>query len=70
MTLIIPPVIEVIFCASLILGKRGSSSKRHLLLVAEGWGYFSLALFDMLLHITPAARNSLDSFNILDIFIG
>lgn len=44
--------------------------RRHILLAAEGWIFFSLALVDMLSHILPIARNSMQVFRILDIAVG
>ncbi|OAX42215.1 hypothetical protein K503DRAFT_387978 [Rhizopogon vinicolor AM-OR11-026] len=67
--LIIPPVIELIFCAFLIFLKWGSH-RAHLLLAADGIFYFILALVDLLSHVTPAARNSITIFKAMDIFIG
>ncbi|KIM74083.1 hypothetical protein PILCRDRAFT_14728 [Piloderma croceum F 1598] len=67
--LIIPPVLEVIFATYLVAAEWGSGSRKHFLLVAEGWTYFFLALIDLLSHITPAARKSLPLFKSLDIFI-
>jgi len=67
--LIIPPVLEVIFATYLVAAEWRSGSRKHFLLVAEGWTYFFLALIDFLSHITPAARKSLPLFKSLDIFI-
>ncbi|TFK52970.1 hypothetical protein OE88DRAFT_1656687 [Heliocybe sulcata] len=67
--LIIPPALELMFSVSLVFMNWGKS-RTSFLLAAEGLVFFSLALIDLLAHIFPATRNSLDVFRILDIFIG
>jgi len=66
--LIIPAALEVIFSTTLAIAKFGDGRK-HLLLAAEGWMFFSLALLDALSHIVPAARDSIEVFRIIDMVI-
>ncbi|KAL0946281.1 hypothetical protein HGRIS_012532 [Hohenbuehelia grisea] len=66
--LIIPPAIELIFATSLIVTNWGRGW-RHLLLTAEGWIYFALALVDLLSHLFPAAQDDLTTFRTLDLVL-
>lgn len=67
--LIIPTALEVIFSTTLIF-TNWYSGRRFLLITAEGWIYFALALLDLLSHTIPAVRDSLGIFRIIDITIG
>jgi hypothetical protein len=44
--------------------------RRHLLLTAEGWSYFGLALLELLSHNIPAVRDNVSVFSIVDIVLG
>ncbi|KAJ6562437.1 hypothetical protein B0H19DRAFT_1260013 [Mycena capillaripes] len=67
--LIIPTALELIFSTSLIITNWGTGW-RHLLLTAEGWSYFALALLELLSHIIPAVRDDVSVFTIVDIVLG
>ncbi|KAG2159297.1 uncharacterized protein EDB93DRAFT_278909 [Suillus bovinus] len=67
--LTIPPVIELFFCLFLIYMTR-KSRRAHLLLAADGVLYFILALVDLLLHVLPAARNSIAISRVAELFLG
>ncbi|KAJ7080976.1 hypothetical protein B0H15DRAFT_475780 [Mycena belliarum] len=67
--LIIPTALELIFSTTLIFSNRGTGW-RHLLLTAEGWSYFALALLELLSHTLPAVRDSVSVFSVVDIFLG
>ncbi|KAJ7172996.1 hypothetical protein C8R43DRAFT_978153 [Mycena crocata] len=67
--LIIPTALELLFSTSLIITNRGTGW-RHLLLTAEGWSYFALALLELLSHTIPAVRDSVSVFTIVDIVLG
>ncbi|KAI0089420.1 hypothetical protein BDY19DRAFT_993028 [Irpex rosettiformis] len=64
---IIPPVLEIIFCIGLCIVKRGQDRK-HLLLAGDGFLYFVLALFDVLAHVV--VEDSYTAFKAFDITIG
>lgn len=65
--IIIPPVLEIIFCIGLCIIKQGQD-KKHLLLAFDGFLYFVLALLDVLAHV--AAQSSYTAFKAFDITIG
>ncbi|KAF9261381.1 hypothetical protein L218DRAFT_961390 [Marasmius fiardii PR-910] len=65
----VPTGVELLFSTYLIFVNE-SSGRKNLFLAAEGWFYFALALLEMLSHILPAARDNLNVFKIIDIFIG
>jgi len=44
--------------------------RRHLLLTAEGWLYFVLALVELLSNLIPAVRGNISIFRALDVGIG
>ncbi|KAJ6597502.1 hypothetical protein DFH09DRAFT_972155 [Mycena vulgaris] len=67
--LIIPTALELIFSTTLIITNWGTGW-RHLLLTAEGWSYFALALLELLSHTLPAVRDSVTVFSIVDIVLG
>ncbi|KAJ7216372.1 hypothetical protein GGX14DRAFT_604502, partial [Mycena pura] len=67
--LIIPTALELIFSTTLIITNWGNGW-RHLLLTAEGWSYFALALLELLSHNIPAVRDSVSVFSIVDIVLG
>ncbi|KAJ6481927.1 hypothetical protein C8R45DRAFT_1003478 [Mycena sanguinolenta] len=67
--LIIPTALELIFSTALIFTNWGTGW-RHLLLTAEGWSYFALALLELLSHNIPAVRDSATVFSIVDIVLG
>ncbi|KAJ7121108.1 hypothetical protein C8R44DRAFT_981935 [Mycena epipterygia] len=67
--LIIPTALELIFSTTLIITNWGTGW-RHLLLTAEGWSYFALALLELLSHTIPAVRDSVSVFTIVDIVLG
>ncbi|KAF9521771.1 hypothetical protein CPB83DRAFT_887841 [Crepidotus variabilis] len=67
--LIIPASLEVIASTTLVYLNWGSG-KRHLLLTAEGWMYFVLALLELLSFIVPSIRDNLSVFRTLDSAIG
>ncbi|KAJ7468947.1 hypothetical protein B0H11DRAFT_2238492 [Mycena galericulata] len=67
--LIIPTALELIFSTTLIITNWGTGW-RHLLLTAEGWSYFALALLELLSHTIPAVRDSVSVFSIVDIVLG
>ncbi|KAJ7768601.1 hypothetical protein DFH07DRAFT_680909, partial [Mycena maculata] len=67
--LIIPTALELIFSTTLIITNWGTGW-RHLLLAAEGWSYFALALLELLSHTIPAVRDSVTVFSIVDIVLG
>ncbi|KAK7042162.1 hypothetical protein R3P38DRAFT_2888873 [Favolaschia claudopus] len=67
--LIIPTALELIFSTTLILTNWGTG-RRHLLLTAEGWSYFALALLELLSHNLPAVRDSVTVFRTVDIVLG
>ncbi|KAJ3505516.1 hypothetical protein NLJ89_g7374 [Agrocybe chaxingu] len=67
--LIIPTILELIFATALIFIKWGSG-RRHLLLSAEGWIYFILALVELLSDVLPAVRDDLPLFRAFDVGIG
>ncbi|KAJ7681231.1 hypothetical protein B0H14DRAFT_3908209 [Mycena olivaceomarginata] len=52
--LIIPTAVELLFATSLIYANWGKG-RRHLLLTAEGWSYFALALLDIVDTVLGAA---------------
>ncbi|KAJ7165327.1 hypothetical protein C8R46DRAFT_867901, partial [Mycena filopes] len=66
--LIIPTALELIFSTTLIFTNSGGW--RHLLLTAEGWSYFALALLELLSHNIPAVRDNVSVFSIVDIVLG
>ncbi|KAJ7594401.1 hypothetical protein C8J56DRAFT_742263, partial [Mycena floridula] len=69
--LIIPPALELVFVSTLLFTNwKSNSSRSFLLVVAEGWLSFALALLELLSHIIPSVRDSLGIFKILDIVIG
>jgi hypothetical protein len=63
---IIPPALELIFSSSLLFS-NWRDHKSVLLVTAEAWAYFALALLDFLSHLLPAVRDSLSTFRIVDI---
>ncbi|KAJ7030857.1 hypothetical protein C8F04DRAFT_1112696 [Mycena alexandri] len=67
--LIIPTALELIFSTTLIITNWGTGW-RHLLLTAEGWSYFALALLELLSHTIPAVRDSVSVFSVVDIVLG
>ncbi|CAK5276166.1 unnamed protein product [Mycena citricolor] len=67
--LIIPAALELVFSTALVFTNRGSG-RRHLLLTAEGWSFFALALLELLSHTIPAVRGSVSTFSIVDIVLG
>jgi hypothetical protein len=67
--LIIPTAVELLFATSLIYANWGKG-RRHLLLTAEGWSYFALALLELLSHNIPAVRDSVSVFSIVDTVLG
>ncbi|KAJ7677619.1 hypothetical protein B0H17DRAFT_1206900 [Mycena rosella] len=67
--LLIPTALELIFSTTLIFTNWGTGW-RHLLLTAEGWSYFALALLELLSHTLPAVRDSVTVFSIVDIVLG
>ncbi|KAJ6624723.1 hypothetical protein B0H10DRAFT_2005803 [Mycena sp. CBHHK59/15] len=67
--LIIPTALELIFSTTLIITNWGTGW-RHLLLSAEGWSYFALALLELLSHTLPAVRDSVSVFSVVDIILG
>ncbi|KAF7292495.1 hypothetical protein MKEN_01473800 [Mycena kentingensis (nom. inval.)] len=67
--LIIPTALELLFASALIFTNRGNGW-RHLLLTAEGWSYFALALLELLSHTLPAVRDSVSVFSVVDIILG
>ncbi|KAJ7236853.1 hypothetical protein B0H12DRAFT_122139 [Mycena haematopus] len=67
--LIIPTALELIFSTALVFTNWGTG-RRHLLLTAEGWSYFALALLELLSHNIPAVRDSVTVFSIVDIVLG
>ncbi|KAF7366314.1 hypothetical protein MSAN_00887600 [Mycena sanguinolenta] len=67
--LIIPTALELVFSTALIFTNWGTGW-RHLLLTAEGWSYFALALLELLSHNLPAVRDSVTVFSIVDIVLG
>ncbi|KAJ7616367.1 hypothetical protein DFH06DRAFT_1307130 [Mycena polygramma] len=67
--LIIPTALELIFSTTLIFTHWGTGW-RHLLLTAEGWSYFALALLELLSHNIPAVRDNVSLFSIVDIVLG
>jgi len=67
--LIIPTALELIFSTTLVITNWGTGW-RHLLLTAEGWSYFALALLELLSHNIPAVRDSVSVFSIVDIVLG
>ncbi|ESK87764.1 hypothetical protein Moror_11301 [Moniliophthora roreri MCA 2997] len=67
--ILIPTGLEIIFSTWLIHKIRGSA-RRNLLLAAEGWAYFALALLDTLSHVLPAVRNNFNAFRIIDLTLG
>lgn len=69
MVLVIPSAVEIIFSTSLIFTKRGAG-RRHLLLTVEGWSYLTLAIFDLISHMLPAARDNLRTFETMDVIVG
>ncbi|KAI0703055.1 hypothetical protein BC835DRAFT_1303289 [Cytidiella melzeri] len=66
---LIPPALEILFCVSLCIIKRGTDRK-HLLLAGDGFLYFLLALLDMLAHVLTVVDNSFSAFKALDLIIG
>ena len=44
--------------------------RRYLLLTAEGWIYFTLALFELVSNVLPSIRNNVSLFRAFDVFIG
>lgn len=44
--------------------------RAHLLLAADGTVYFILALVDLLPHVIPAARNSVTTTRVAQLFLG
>ncbi|KAJ7057252.1 hypothetical protein C8F01DRAFT_1153929 [Mycena amicta] len=66
--LIIPTALELLFSSALIFTNWGYW--RHLLLTAEGWSYFALALLELLSHNLPAVRDSVTVFSVVDIVLG
>ncbi|KAG1903727.1 uncharacterized protein F5891DRAFT_83682 [Suillus fuscotomentosus] len=68
-TLAIPPVIELFFSLFLI-HTTWRSRRVHLLLAADGVFYFILALVDQLLYVLPAARNSVATSRVAELFLG
>ncbi|KAF7292709.1 hypothetical protein MIND_01169100 [Mycena indigotica] len=67
--LIIPTALELLFTASVIF-KNWGTGRRHLLLTAEGWTYFALALLELLSHNIPAVRDNVSVFSVVDIVLG
>ncbi|KDQ56694.1 hypothetical protein JAAARDRAFT_58967 [Jaapia argillacea MUCL 33604] len=67
--LLIVTSVELLFSITLVLVKWGNG-RRHLLLAAEGWLYYCLALLDFLSHFLPAARTYLPTLRALDLTIG
>ncbi|KAG2058129.1 hypothetical protein BDR06DRAFT_994768 [Suillus hirtellus] len=67
-TLAIPPVIELFFSLFLI-HTTWRSRRVHLLLAADGVFYFVLALVDQLLYVLPAARNSVGTSRVAELFL-
>jgi hypothetical protein len=67
--LAIAPVIELFFCVFYIY-MTWKSSRAHLLLAADGVLYFILALVDLLSHVIPAARNSVTTSRMAELFLG
>ncbi|KAJ7628773.1 hypothetical protein FB45DRAFT_1059473 [Roridomyces roridus] len=67
--LIIPTALELIFSTTLVITNWGTGW-RHLLLTAEGWSYFALALLELLSHTLPAVRDSVTVFSVVDIVLG
>ncbi|KAG2095679.1 uncharacterized protein F5147DRAFT_717777 [Suillus discolor] len=68
-TLTIPPVIGLFFSLFLIY-TTWRSRREHLLLAADGVFYFILALVDQLLYLLPAARNSVATSRMAELFLG
>ncbi|KAA1472003.1 hypothetical protein DENSPDRAFT_838136 [Dentipellis sp. KUC8613] len=66
--LIIPPALEIIFSLGLVIAGWGAGKKRFIL-AAEGPIYFLLALLDLICHIVPGIRDSIDTYKTLDILI-
>ncbi|KAI0342457.1 hypothetical protein BDW22DRAFT_1429292 [Trametopsis cervina] len=67
--LLIPPALEIVFCVSLCINKRGADRK-HLLLAGDGLLYFVLATLDVLAHSLSVFDASLSAFKAIDITIG
>ncbi|KAF7319259.1 hypothetical protein HMN09_00263400 [Mycena chlorophos] len=67
--LIIPTALELLFATAVIFTNWGTS-RRHLLLTAEGWTYFGLALVELLSHTLPAVRDSVTVFSVVDTVLG
>ncbi|KAF8624695.1 hypothetical protein AX17_007026 [Amanita inopinata Kibby_2008] len=66
--LIIPTVLELFFSIALVF-KLWGPGRRQLLLACEGWIYLILAFLDLISHLTPAARHSVNVFRVFDIYI-
>ena len=47
-----------------------TSSRKHLLLTAEGWIYLTLSLMELIRTIVPGVQNSVGLFQGIDIGIG
>lgn len=66
---LLPPILEIIFSLALVVS-RWRTGVRHLFLAAEGFSYFALAVLDLLAHLLPEARATLETFKLLDIIVG
>lgn len=64
--LIAPTALQVVFSTTLLF-TNGYSDRSFLLVTAEGWFYFMLALLELLSHTLPAVRDSLPVFQSVDI---
>ncbi|THH04545.1 hypothetical protein EW145_g5446 [Phellinidium pouzarii] len=66
----IPVILQVLILIGLTAAYWRSGKKKHLMILADSFAFYVLALLDLLSHLIPEARIDLQFFKIFDIIIG